>query len=319
MAGSFSHSSLPNPISLLWEAVTLCIIRVRTLLPLTLGFLIISMVWGGMLIGKGFFNNGILLLVGVMFLLLFQIFLVSALVYTLIQKKRTVLVSEALYFAWNNLFRLGWMALAILLLCFGAYALFVVPGIVFQLWFSFAFFVCVVEGKWGSEALLKSREYVRHHEWDVFFHTLFLIALWWGVSFLLGKISVVPGIGELLILVIQTCILPLAIAYFFLMYSYLKQNTSTESGNPSAQNIRPFLIISLLGYGIVFIFGSVTLAFLSGWFDKHGFTSFGTSTTPAFEQLEELKGEELPSEAAQALKQVTVPTHIYELATSTDL
>jgi len=319
MASSSSHSSLPNPISLLWEAVALCITRVRTLLPLTLGFLVISMVWGGMLIGKGFFNNGLLLLVGVIFLLSFQVFLVSALVYTLIQKKRTILVLEALRFAWDNLFRLGWMALAILLLCFGAYALFVVPGIVFQLWFSFAFFVCVTEEKWGSEALLKSRSYVRNHEWEVFFHTLFLIALWWCVSFLLGKVSVIPGMGELFVLVIQTSLLPLGIAYFFLMYSYLKQNTSTESGNLSVQNIRPFLVVSLLGYGIVFIFGSVALAFLSGWSDKYGFTSLGTSTTPAFEQLEELKGEELPSEAAQALKQVTVPTRIYELATSTDL
>jgi len=68
----------------------------------------------------------------------------------------------------------------------GGFLLFVIPGIVFTVWFCFAQFVLVREDLRGMDALLKSREYVRGKGGKVALRLLLV----WAVTLLLVAVPV---------------------------------------------------------------------------------------------------------------------------------
>ncbi len=310
MAESPSRIVLPGPIALFRESVTLCVAQARTLFSLSLGIVVASAVLGDMLIGRGILSGDILLTAGVVLLFSLQVLLLSALLYTLIHSARTVPVTEALLYAWDNSIHIGCIVLLVIFLCLGAYTLFIVPGIYFQLWFSFALFVYIAEGKRGGTALLRNRAYVRGYEGKLLFRFLFLCIFLAVISFLFGTFSAFSTMGKLLTVIAQVFIIPWVAAYFFLIYSYVKRGYVAPPTDSPPKTIHPFVLVSILGYVVIFIFGSVALAFLNGW----GFSLHDTVLPPAFEQLKELQGEELPTTTTRALQQLADPAEVFELA-----
>jgi hypothetical protein len=73
----------------------------------------------------------------------------------------------------------------------GGFLLFIVPGVIFSVWFAFSQFIFIAEGGRGMDCLLKSKEYVRGLWLEVFLR-LFLV---WIVSVLIGT---VPLLGPIL-------------------------------------------------------------------------------------------------------------------------
>ncbi len=314
MTESSSRVSLPGPIALFRESIALCIAQARTLFPLSLGIVVAFAVIGDTLIGGGILSGDILLTAGVVLLFSLQVLLVSALLYTFIHSARTVPITEALLYAWDNIIHIAWVVLLVALLCFGAYTLFIVPGILFQLWFSFALIVYIAEGKRGGSALLTSRAYVRGHEWELLLRSVILLVLCVLISFFLGKFSTLSGLGKIITVIVQVFIGPCIVAYFFLIYSYLKRGYGADPAPSQSKTIHSFVLVSILGYIVMFIFGSAAFAFLNGW----GLAPHDPTTLPpAFEQLKELQGEELSTTTTEALQQLATPAEVFELATST--
>lgn len=93
----------------------------------------------------------------------------------------------------------------------GGFLLFIVPGIIFSVWFAFAQFVFVTEGVGGMNSLLKSKEYVRGRWFEVFLR-LFLI---WIASVL---ISSIPLLGTIL----SFLFVPYLLVFIWLLYDDLK-------------------------------------------------------------------------------------------------
>jgi len=88
----------------------------------------------------------------------------------------TMLTTTAEEFAIGELLRASlkkmipywWITVLMMLLIGGASYLFVIPGIIFSVWFSFAIFMPSSERTQGMMALLKSKEYIRGIWWQVF-------------------------------------------------------------------------------------------------------------------------------------------------------
>lgn len=89
----------------------------------------------------------------------------------------------------------------------GGFMLFIIPGVIFTVWFFFAQFIAVKEDVRGMGALLKSREYVRG-QW---FNVALRLLLVWGASMLLGMI---PLAGPLL----SIAFLPYVMIFHYLLY-----------------------------------------------------------------------------------------------------
>jgi hypothetical protein len=145
-----------------------------------------------------------------------------------------------------------WLGFLTGMLVQGAYFLFLVPGIILSVWFMFAMFIMVEEGRYGMDALMRSREYVRGRWFPIAGRFLAV----WLVAWL---VAMIPLMGQLLappIILVFTC----------LMYRDLKairggilpEPTSGAKAGILATGIGGFLVIPVL---IIALMGATLLSF----------------------------------------------------------
>jgi len=121
----------------------------------------------------------------------------------------------------------------------------IIPGIIFLIWFSFALFIMIEEGKRGMDTLLASREYVRGHWWDTFFK---FVVIWIISAF----VSVVPYVNWLLSLLFT----PFMVLFLVNVYRNLKElkggevKLTGEEGN-GFWDIMAYVGISLPIIGLI--------------------------------------------------------------------
>ncbi len=104
-----------------------------------------------------------------------------------------------------------WLLSIIGYIVMGGFLLFLIPGVMFAVWFTFAQFILAGEDEKGMNALLKSKEYVRGYFWDILLR-LFII---WLVS---GVIGIVPIIGPIL----SILFMPFMMIFIYLIYEDLR-------------------------------------------------------------------------------------------------
>jgi hypothetical protein len=123
---------------------------------------------------------------------------------------------------------------------FGGFLLFIIPGIIFMVWFFFAQFITVKEDVRGMGALLKSREYVKG-EW---FNVALRLLLVWTASVLLGAI---PLAGPFLSIVFM----PYVMIFHYLVYRDLQELKGDIPYSCGTGDLLKWPGIALLGYILV--------------------------------------------------------------------
>lgn len=149
---------------------------------------------------------------------------------------------EALSRAWHKLLAYLWLSILSFLVIAGGTFLFVIPGIIFGIWFAFAAYVLVSEDLKGREALLKSKAYVQGYWWPVLGRFLLiglllaaLVSLFNGIVFIgiFGLRLIVgsqPLVSQILTMFITALIqffstvllAPISAIYSFLLYQDIK-------------------------------------------------------------------------------------------------
>jgi len=104
-----------------------------------------------------------------------------------------------------------WVAILTILIVSLGSLIFIIPGVLFAVWFIFAPFILVEEDLRGWKALQKSRELVRGRWWPVFGRLLIM----WLITV---AVSMLPGVGQILSIII----LPFSFVYSFVLYKNLK-------------------------------------------------------------------------------------------------
>ncbi len=112
-----------------------------------------------------------------------------------------------------------WVMFLQSLIVTGGLMFFLVPGFIFMVWFAFAPFIMFTEDVRGMEALLKSRQYVRGHGWDVFFKLVVILVLYMAVGS-------VPIIGALVGV-------PFMLLFIVMMYRDLVRIKGTDTPYPT--------------------------------------------------------------------------------------
>lgn len=129
----------------------------------------------------------------------------------------------AMPFFWHYILLSILVSLAVL----GGLILLIVPGIIFMVWFSFSYYVLILEGTKGVAAMKRSRELVRDQWWAVFVRLVVLMVAGIIVGFAFGTIGAFSGVflGEavatILSILLQAVITPISVAYLYLMYQEL--------------------------------------------------------------------------------------------------
>lgn len=178
----------------------------------------------------------------------------TALLYAIKDSQEGIGVREAYSRGWHKILSYWWISFLIGFIVIGGILLFVVPGIIFAVWFSMAIFVLVDEDSKGMNALLKSREYVKG-QWGGVFRLFFFIAvlnvvisliLTFVFSFL--KVPFGKEIGGFVIGLFLT---PLAMTYMFLVYSNLKAVKGQIAFAPTKRQKAILIIAGILGMLVI--------------------------------------------------------------------
>jgi len=114
----------------------------------------------------------------------------------------------------------------------GAFLIFIIPGILFFIWFSLAIFMLLFEEKKGLNALFKSKHLIKGNFWKVFTRFLIVFLIIVGVAFSLAFVSVHFGqknkqiadpLNQILSYFLWLFLLPFILIYGYLIYNDLKE------------------------------------------------------------------------------------------------
>lgn len=183
-------------------------------------------------------------------------------------------IKEAYRLGWGKLLSVVWVAILTSFVIGGSFLLFVIPGVIFTIWFLFAQILAVVEEERGMRTLVKSREYVRNYFWPVlgryFAMSVLLVVVYvvlLAIASFLSNLAadifsfyqVAPLVLSILNAVVNILVMPLAIIYSYLIYQSLKQ-VKGEVVVPAKKQTVWYLVIGLLGWTLLLVM--VILAFL---------------------------------------------------------
>lgn len=157
--------------------------------------------------------------------------------------------------AWSKYWSLLWIAILTAFITVGGFWLFIIPGIIFTIWFMFSMVVLMAEGERGMKALVKSREYVRDLFWPVLGRYLVIAVLVMVAYAILGTIIVAilsNGVwSAFLVNLIMLFVIPAAVIYQVLLYEDLKAVKGTVEIKEQAKTT--YLLIGAAGWVFVVI------------------------------------------------------------------
>lgn len=155
-----------------------------------------------------------------------------ALLYAIKDREENIGFKEAYRRGWHKILSYFWISFLSSFIIVGGLFLFFIPGLIFLVWFSLASFVMISENVTGIAALLKSRDYVKGHWWNVFWRFLSIAVLVCVVLYIVVAISGLSGNKEsgflLQYFLSSLFLVPFLNIYFFLIYENLKKIKSDK-------------------------------------------------------------------------------------------
>ena len=267
-----SEASLPGPVELLksaWEVYkkrfwvligieAILLVFVLLFVVLTLGTSFAAIILHPSSASLSISSLPILLILIALFI--FVGYLANlAMIFAVKDSKERIGVKESFNRAWTIFWPFLWVGILFGLTVLGGFMLFVIPGLIFWVWFNFATLVFVVEGSRGEEALLRSKEYIRGRWGGVFWRLLFILIVPIALSLII-KLVTPYTVESFISPIISMLFWPLSIAYVFSLYSALRDTRSNLAGrSPSGK--KGFFVFSAI-LGVVGIILMVVLMFV---------------------------------------------------------
>jgi len=162
---------------------------------------------------------------------------------------RSLSLREALAEGWKKLWAFLWLFSILGYVVAGGYLLFIVPGVIFTVWFIFSQYILATENIGGMDALLKSKAYVKDRWFDVFIRFLVI----WAIS---TGVGMVPFLG----IILSFLFAPFTMIYSYLIYEDLKalnpatldyQNTTGEKLKWTGLATLGYIVLPLILIAIV--------------------------------------------------------------------
>jgi len=179
---------------------------------------------------------------------------------------------------WKKILPSLWLSFIFCWIIFGSFFLFIVPALIFCIWFSLCFWVLYSENTGGLKALILSREYIRGHFFGVLWRFIFIeliyilasiaievlptsINLFFDSFFFETLANYIRTFSELVLIALIT---PLIWIYHFVIYRNLKKSVTEINAVPTTRLKILYLGLPLLGIVVATIlFITVAKPFLS--------------------------------------------------------
>lgn len=177
-----------------------------------------------------------------------------ALVYAIKDREEKIGAVAAYGRAWKMILPYIWVTILTSLIVMGGMILFIVPGIIFSIWFSMTAFVLINENVRGMNALSKSKAYARGKWIDLFIRYLALALVCIGI--LIVERILFAFLHDTLSLAAQNIvnsllIAPVTTAYLFLTYRHVKESNGEAAGAAARPKMTAFIIVAVIGLLII--------------------------------------------------------------------
>lgn len=150
-------------------------------------------------------------LIGIFFAILIGLWSQAATYFAV--KEDGINFKQSLKTAWPKLGSFFWVSLLAGLAVFGGLILFVIPGIIFGVWFCLSIFVFVSEDLRGTSALKRSKQLIQGYFWPVLGRMLI-------VGFVVWLISSIKFFGPIINIFFSV---PFTIVFQYLLFEDLKR------------------------------------------------------------------------------------------------
>jgi hypothetical protein len=146
------------------------------------------------------------------------------------------------------------ISLISLFLTTGGLVLFIIPGIVFSIWFSFAVYMLVDEGRYGFSTLLASRDYIKGNVIKVLIRWFLFGIVTWLATGLVPIISErfnLEWLGSIYSIVAGLAIAPLSTIFGFLLFRAVKEQRPGLEPDLSRSRKLKYTGMAILGYVLI--------------------------------------------------------------------
>ncbi len=199
-----------------------------------------------------------------------------------------------------------WVGIVGIILIFGGYVAFIIPGIILSLFFFFYSYEIVFAGKHGLDALRSSMSIVTQNFWGIFGRLLLLIVIIFAIEivfFIIGGISALPIVllgknsiaGGFFYIIIQiiSYIFGTLLGFFIVSYYYILYRHAKDAAQEKLSSLLWPTIIAVVGWVIfiliMFVVGASGLAALKSGALQKMMDSSKTQTTTINNVMEEEK------------------------------
>ena len=211
--------------------------RIKTLIGISVIPMVVALVFGFIATSSGVFLAIISLVSKNPLFLLSFIFVVVvlvvasvliglwgelALIYAIKERAQKIGIIESFKKVTNKIISSLWISVLVGAAVVIGFFLFVIPAIIFAVWFFAATYVLVAEGIRGTKALSKSKQLVKGNWLAVFWRLVVIVVLAIGVGYIAESFSKAIGIS-FLANIITLFITPFPAIYSFLIYENLKE------------------------------------------------------------------------------------------------
>ncbi len=193
----------------LYVIITLALMPFANFVVISLAFEIINRIHDVIFVA----SLGLLISILGLFSIFINLWVQIAFFYAIKEKDIKTDAKSLLLLSWNKIWSYSWVAFLTGIIFVAGFILFIVPGIIFSIWFSLSSYVFVWEDLRGMKALYRSKELVKGYWWAVF-GRFFVFGL---IAFI---ISIIPVIGPLVNIFFT---MPLGIIYGYFIYEDLKK------------------------------------------------------------------------------------------------
>ena len=162
----------------------------------------------------------------------FNTWMTASLIYLIKERENKIGIKQSLRKGWSVILSFIWIGFLVGLCVFGGSLLFIIPGIIFAVWFAFSEYILIDKGIKGSKALSKSKELVQGFFGGVLWRLFIIAAIGMLVGFLQESVEEQMAVSIIIGLITTFFLTPFATIYSFLLYENLKRiKTSLESSN----------------------------------------------------------------------------------------
>lgn len=205
-----------------------------------------------------------------------------SLIFAIKEREKKIGIAESFKKGWPKIISFVWISFLVGFITIGGFLLFIIPGIIFTIWFAFPVYVLVSEDLRGMNSLFRSKQLVAEYWWKILWRFLvmgIIILLFFGVliGIAAGLILLFPSLipftdfAESVMRIISTLfITPFSVAFGFLLYEDLKKQKAQVAFEPPKKGTKiKFILIGIAGLLLVpAILASIVLVSLGGAREK---------------------------------------------------